>query len=110
MQSHHLTDDQVDRIFHALADATRRDIIQRTLTKEQSLTELAADYNMSFTAVHKHVSVLERAGLITKHANGRARLVQVNPSMISKARSLLDEYEQIWRGRIDRLDALLADD
>ncbi|GAA2233089.1 metalloregulator ArsR/SmtB family transcription factor [Rarobacter faecitabidus] len=109
-QSQRLTDDEVDRIFHALADATRRDIIQRTLTREQSLTELAADYDMSFAAVHKHVSVLEGAGLITKHANGRARLVQANPSMLRKVRGLLDEYEQIWRGRIERLDALLAED
>jgi DNA-binding transcriptional ArsR family regulator len=103
-------DEQVNRIFRALADPTRRDIIRRTLAREATVSELAAAYDMSFAAVQKHVAVLEDAGLVTKHASGRERLVQGNPDAILRAQSLLDDYEQIWRGRIARLDALLADD
>ncbi len=103
-----LTDDHVDRIFRALADATRRDIIRRTLAGEATVSELAATYAMSFAAVQKHVAVLEGAGLVTKQPNGRERLVRGNPEAIQRAQALLDGYEQIWRGRIARLDALLA--
>ncbi len=105
-----LTDDEVDRIFRALADATRRDIVRRTLVGEASVSELAAAYDMSFAAVQKHVAVLEGAGLVTKHPNGRERMVRGNPEAIRRAQALLDRYEQIWRARIDRLDALLAED
>ena len=100
----------VDRIFHALADATRRDIVWRTLTVEASVSELAGAYAMSFAAVQKHVAVLEGAGLVTKRPQGRERFVRGNPQAIRRARALLDRYEQIWRARIDRLDALLAND
>ena len=105
-----LTDDEVDRIFRALADATRRDIVRRTLVGEASVSELATAYDMSFAAVQKHVAVLEGAGLVTKHPNGRERMVRGNPEAIHRAQALLDRYEQIWRARIDRLDALLAED
>lgn len=103
-----LSDEEVDRIFRALADVTRRDIIRRTLTDESTVSELAAAYDMSFAAVQKHVAVLEGAELVTKHPRGRERLVRGNPEAIRRAQSLLDGYEQIWRGRIGRLDALLA--
>lgn len=102
-----LPDDEVDRIFRALADATRRDILRRTLGGEASVSQLAAAYDMSFAAVQKHVAVLEGAGLVTKRAQGRERVVRGNPDRIEQAKALLDRYEQIWRGRIERLDALL---
>ncbi|MDE0546260.1 helix-turn-helix transcriptional regulator [Microbacterium sp. C7(2022)] len=105
-----LSDDEVDRIFRALADATRRDIVRRTLVDEQSVSDLAASYDMSFAAVQKHVAVLEGAGLVTKHPHGRERMVRGNPEAIRRAQALLDRYEQLWRSRIDRLDALLAED
>ena len=105
-----LTDDEVDRIFRALADATRRDIVRRTLIGEETVSQLAQDYDMSFAAVQKHVAVLERAGLVTKEPHGRERLVRGNPTAIQRAQALLDSYEQLWRSRIARLDALLADD
>lgn len=104
------SDAEVDRIFRALADATRRDIVRRTLTHEASVSALAAAYDMSFAAVQKHVAVLEEAGLVTKHPQGRERIVRGNPEAISRVQALLDRYEQLWRARIDRLDALLAAD
>jgi DNA-binding transcriptional ArsR family regulator len=105
-----LSDAEVDRIFRALADATRRDILRRTMAGEASVSRLAAAYDMSFAAVQKHVAVLEGAGLVTKHPHGRERLVRGSPETIRKAQELLDRYEQMWRSRIDRLDTLLAED
>lgn len=100
----------IDRIFRALADSTRRDIVRRTLVQEISVSTLAADYEMSFAAVQKHVAVLEAAGLVTKTPQGRERMVRGNPNVIRSAQFLLDEFERIWRGRVGRLDALLAED
>ena len=104
-----LSDAEVDRVFQALAAATRRDILRRTIDREQSVSELASEYDMSFAAVQKHVAVLEAAHLIVKRAEGRERLVRANPEMIARARALLAHYEALWRGRVDRLDALLAE-
>ena len=109
-EPHALDDDEIDRIFRALADATRRDIVRRTLSGEATVTELATAYDMSFAAVQKHVAVLEGAGLVTKDRRGRERLVRGNPDTLRRAQVLLEKYEQIWRGRIDRLDALLTED
>lgn len=105
-----LDDAAVDRIFRALADATRRDIVRRTILGEQSVSALAADYDMSFAAVQKHVAVLEAAELVVKRAEGRERLVRADPRTIARVRELLAQYEQLWRSRIDRLDDLLRDD
>ena len=102
-----LSDAEVDRLFKALADATRRDIVRRTLVAGASVTELARHYDMSFAAVQKHVAVLEAAGLVAKEASGRQRIVHGQPRTIERAQALLDHYEQIWRSRIDRLDQLL---
>jgi DNA-binding transcriptional ArsR family regulator len=102
-----LTDDDVNRIFRALADTTRRDIVRRTLVSEVSVSQLATAYDMSFAAVQKHVAALEEAGLVTKEPRGRERMVRGNPERIRQAQRLLDRLEQLWRSRIDRLDALL---
>ena len=103
-----LSDDEIDRVFQALAAATRRDILRRTIEREQSISALAQDYDMSFAAVQKHIGVLEAAGLVIKRAEGRERLVRADPTMIARARALLAKYEELWRARIDRLDLLLA--
>lgn len=104
-----ISDDEVDRLFRALADATRRDIIRRTLVGEASVSVLAADYEMSFAAVQKHVAVLEEAGLVSKRPRGRERLVRGNPDQIARARRVLAQLEELWRARFDQLDAVLAD-
>ena len=103
-----LSDDEIDRVFQALAAATRRDILRRTIEREQSISALAQDYDMSFAAVQKHIGVLEAAGLVIKRAEGRERLIRADPTMIARARALLAKYEELWRARIDRLDLLLA--
>ena len=99
--------DHVDRVFAALADRTRRDIVRRVLHEQESVSALARRYDMSFAAVQKHVAVLERAALVTKTTQGRERLVRGNVEAIRAAARLLDVYEEIWRGRIDRIHALL---
>ncbi len=104
-----LSDDDVDRIFRALADSTRRDIVRRTLVDEISVSQLAASYDMSFAAVQKHVAVLEEARLVTKEPRGRERIVRGDPERIRQAQRLLDQFELLWRSRIDRLDALLEE-
>ncbi len=104
------SDDEVNRIFRALADTTRRDIIRRTLTAPVNVSRLAAEYEMSFAAVQKHVSVLEGAGLVTKKQHGRERLVHANPDTLQRIQSLLQSYEQIWHDRINQLDALFESD
>src|SRR5512133_1126068 len=99
---------KVDRLFHALADATRRDILHRCALGEPSVSRLADVYPMSFAAVQKHVAVLERAGLITKERRGREQLVRTDGDAVGRARLVLDELEAAWRGRVDRMADLLA--
>jgi len=99
-----------DQLFHALADATRRDIVAVVLTGEQSVSELARRYPMSFAAVQKHVAVLERAGLVTKHRRGREQRVRGSIDSLGEVRSLLDQLEQVWRARVDRIGEILAED
>jgi DNA-binding transcriptional ArsR family regulator len=102
-----LTDADVDRLFHALADATRRDIVRRSIDGEHSVSELARRYPMSITAVQKHVAVLEEAGLVAKRRHGREQRVVGRPEAIRLAQRLLEEYEQLWRGRLERMGELL---
>jgi DNA-binding transcriptional ArsR family regulator len=95
----------VDRVFHALADATRRDIVVRTLQAEQSVSALARLYPMTFAAVQKHVVVLEGAALVTKRRHGREQLVRGNVDTVRRASRLLDDLEVVWPPRILALDA-----
>jgi DNA-binding transcriptional ArsR family regulator len=103
-----LSDEAVDDLFHALADATRRDILRRSARGEPSVSRLAEAYPMSFAAVQKHVAVLERAGLVTKRRHGREQLVHTDRHAVRRARQALDRLEATWRGRVDRMADLLA--
>jgi DNA-binding transcriptional ArsR family regulator len=96
-----------DRIFAALADATRRDIVRRAIGGEEGVAELAGHYAMTFQAVQKHIAILERAGLVTKQRIGRRKVVRTNPEALRVAQRLLDRYEQLWRDRIDRMTDLI---
>jgi DNA-binding transcriptional ArsR family regulator len=103
-----LTDGSTDRIFQALADTTRRDILVRAILQEQSVSALARHYEMSFAAVQKHVAVLERATLVTKRRHGREQIVQGNASTLRTAAALLDAYEQLWIERATQIADLLG--
>lgn len=103
-------EDRTDALFHALADRTRRDILRRVLAGEHSVSALAAKYDMSFAAVQKHVAVLEKAGLLTKRRSGREQLASGDVQAVRSVASMLTELEQVWRGRIARIDLLVASD
>jgi DNA-binding transcriptional ArsR family regulator len=98
-----------DRMFGALADRTRRDVVRRAVDGEEGVAELASHYSMSFAAVQKHVAILERASLVTKVRIGRRKVVRTNLEGLRVARRLLDQYEDLWRGRVDRMDALVVE-
>ena len=100
--------DRADALFHALADRTRRDILRRVLAGEHSVSALAARYDMSFAAVQKHVTVLEKAGLLTKRRSGREQLASGDVEAVRSVASMLTELEQVWRGRIARIEVLIA--
>lgn len=101
---------RADAWFHALADRTRRDILRRVMDGEQSVSALARNYDMSITAVQRHVGVLERAGLITRRRVGRETLARTDAAELRSASQLITELEQHWRDRVDRIDTLLASD
>lgn len=101
-------EDRADALFHALADRTRRDILRRVLAGEHSVSALAAGYDMSFAAVQKHVAVLERARLLTKRRHGREQRASGDVSAVRSVASMLTDLEQVWQGRIARIDELVA--
>jgi predicted transcriptional regulator len=98
-----------DRIFDALANHTRRDIVRRAITAEEGIVELASHYPMSFAAVQKHIAILERAGLVSKERVGRRKVVRTNLAQLLAVRRLLDQYEELWRGRVARMTALISE-
>jgi len=101
-------EDRADLVFNALGDRTRRDILRRSMDGELSVSALARSYAMSFAAVQKHVAVLDRAGLVTKHRHGRQQLVRTELAAVQAAQTLLDEFGSVWRARIDRSTDVLA--
>jgi DNA-binding transcriptional ArsR family regulator len=98
-----------NRIFGALGDATRRDIVRRAIDGTEGVAELAAHYPMSFAAVQKHVAILERAGLVSKHRSGRRKVVRTNLEGLRVARRQLDRYEDLWRERVERMTQLMSE-
>ena len=104
------TNEETDRVFHALADATRRDIVAVAMNGDHSVSGLARRYPMSFAAVQKHVAILERAGLVTKQRRGREHLVSGNPASLRAAHDTLEGLELIWRDRVARMNDLLAEE
>ena len=96
-------------MFGALADHTRRDMVRRAITAEEGIVEVASHYSMSFAAVQKHIAILERAGLVTKERRGRRKVVRTNLERLRIVRRLLDQYAQLWHGRIDRMAELISE-
>jgi DNA-binding transcriptional ArsR family regulator len=102
-------EEHADRVFRALADRTRRDIVRRAVNGTLSVSGLARLYPMSTTAVQKHVAVLEEAGLVHLTRRGRMQLVQTEVDTIAEAHVLLAEFERLWHGRLDRIGDVLAE-
>ena len=92
-----LPDEAVSRLFHALADSTRRDILRRAAAGELSVSRLAEAYPMSFAAVQKHVAVLADAGLVSKERRGREQLVSTTPDAVEQAHRALDALADLGR-------------
>jgi DNA-binding transcriptional ArsR family regulator len=97
----------LDNIFHSLSDVTRRDILARVCRQELTISGLAEDYDMSFSAVAKHLKVLEKAQLIVKRKRGKEKIITANPDCINEATHQLDAYRRYWNERYDALDELL---
>ena len=97
----------LDDVFHALADPTRRAMLQRLASGERNIGELAAPFRMSFAAVSKHVRVLEDAGLVRRRVQGRVHICRIEPAPLAAAEEWLRYYERFWTRRLDALDALL---
>ena len=105
-----LAESEADEIFRALADSTRRDILRRTIRHEQSISTLAESYTMSWAAVQKHVSVLERASLVSKERRGKEQIVHAQLDAVRRVSLLLARFEQLWLDRFTRLDELLLEE
>ncbi len=97
----------LDTLFQALADNTRRDILKRVAKKPVSISDLASPYQMSFAAVAKHVSVLEKAALITKERNGKEQMIIIVPKTLNIAQVHIERYAKLWGDRFNRLEELL---
>ena len=110
LTSQALSEPEADRVFQALADHTRRDILARAIEREQSVSALARRYEMSLTAVQKHVAVLERAALVSKRRSGREQRVAPNPETLRKAGTLLAAFEQLWIQRATKIAEILAEE
>lgn len=100
-------EERADRLFGALANSTRRDIVRRTMRDDYSVSALSRCYTTSFAAVQKHVAVLEAAGLVSKRPRGREQIVRGDTEAIETARRLLDQFEDVWRERIDLFEEVL---
>jgi DNA-binding transcriptional ArsR family regulator len=97
----------LDGVFHALADPTRRAMLRRLATGPAKIGDLAEPFPISLAAVSKHVKVLEEAGLISKQAEGRAHICRIEPNALRDAGEWLDFYERFWTEQFDTLEALI---
>jgi DNA-binding transcriptional ArsR family regulator len=100
--------DQLSTTFAALADPTRRAILERLAAGDATVGELAAPFNITMPAISKHLSVLERAGLITKSVDGQRRNCRITATPLKNATSWLNEYRRHWEANLDSLDSYLA--
>jgi DNA-binding transcriptional ArsR family regulator len=100
---------RLDAVFAALADPTRRAILQRLAAGEASVTELVAPFDISQPAISKHIKVLERAGLVTRGRDAQRRPVRIDARMLAEATGWLENYRKLWEGNFGRLDALLEE-
>ena len=101
---------QLDAVFHALADGTRRRMLRSLGARPRSVGELAAPFRISLAAASKHIKVLERAGLVTRQIQGRTHLCHLRSEALAAGQEWLRHYEQFWNQRLDALEAALEAD
>jgi DNA-binding transcriptional ArsR family regulator len=102
-----LTSNQLDDVFVALADETRRSILARLSSGEARVTEVAAPFDISLNSVSKHIRILERARLVARRRSGRDHYLSLNPRPLTQAADWLQSHQQFWADRVQRLQALL---
>jgi DNA-binding transcriptional ArsR family regulator len=101
---------QMNSVFHALGDATRRQMLRDLARGERTVSELAEPFAMSLAAASKHIKVLEGAGLIRREVRGRAHFCRLEPGPLASAHEWLGFYERFWTSRLDLLEQLLRDE
>ncbi|MBW9086478.1 helix-turn-helix transcriptional regulator [Rhizobium wenxiniae] len=101
---------QVDTVFHALSDTTRRHMLRELALGERTVGQLAEPHAMSLAAASKHIKVLEGAGLVRREIQGRTHLCRLDPGPLATAHQWLSFYERFWTGRLDALERLLKED
>lgn len=100
----------IDEIFYGLADRTRRDILERVASREMTVSQVASVYDMSLAAVAKHLTILQRVGLITKRKEGKKQFVALAPDALREVDEYLKRYQGMWQSRYDKLDKLLSEE
>src|SRR5689334_595137 len=103
-----MTEDPLSVTFAALADPTRRAMLERLAKGDATVGELAAPFALTMPAISKHLSVLERAGLITKSRDGQRRNCRITATPLQNAMSWLNEYRRYWEANLDSLDSYLT--
>ena len=98
---------QLDRVFQALADTTRRNILLQIREQDQTVNDIASQYEISLPAVSKHLKVLERAGLISRKKEGRKRLCHAEPNLLAEPLAWLEFYQSFWNDKLDNLKAFI---
>ena len=100
----------MNSVFHALGDATRRQMLRDLASGERTVSELAGPFAMSLAAASKHIKVLEGAGLIRREVRGRAHVCRLDPAPLASAHEWLGYYERFWNSRLDLLEQLLREE
>lgn len=98
---------ELDAVFRALSDPTRRGMLEALCVRECSIVELARPFEMSLAGAAKHVQVLDRAGLITRRKQGRTQFCRVNMDVLGEAQRWLDQYTRLWNSRLSKLEEIL---
>ena len=101
---------QLDTVFHALGDPTRRRMLRQLADGERTVSQLAEPFSISLAAASKHIKALEHAGLIRREVHGRTHLCRLDPGPLASAHEWLSFYERFWTGRLDELERLLRED
>jgi DNA-binding transcriptional ArsR family regulator len=101
---------ELDTVFHALGDPTRRRMLRQLADGERTVSQLAEPFSISLAAASKHIKTLESAGLIRRDVRGRTHFCRLDPGPLASAHEWLGFYERFWSGRLDQLERLLRQD